>query len=140
MEHRTAKGRYRRTDRNTFVRQLTQIERREARLRRIKQRHQAGVPRTDAHEIANDPKLHHHIGQSEKIYDEFGQYLRNHTGDPAMKVSNLFDVMVIILRCYAGFPTQIKRTHSYSPRAEYRRIAWGEISSFRPAQINFLQA
>ncbi|KAG2345692.1 hypothetical protein BDR05DRAFT_974997 [Suillus weaverae] len=88
LEHRSPKGRYCRTDRNMFVRQLTQIECREACLHRIKQCHQDGVPRTDVHEIANDPKLHHHIGQSERIYDEFGQYLRNHTGDPAMKISS----------------------------------------------------
>ncbi|KAG1863290.1 hypothetical protein C8R48DRAFT_773343 [Suillus tomentosus] len=32
-----------------------------------------------------DPKLHYHIGQSEKNYDDIGHYLRSHTKDPAMK-------------------------------------------------------
>ncbi|KAG2155200.1 uncharacterized protein EDB93DRAFT_1247691 [Suillus bovinus] len=84
LEHCTPKGRYHRTDRRTFVRQLTQIERRKTRLRCIKQRQQpashAGVP-----EMANNPQLQHHIGQSEKMYDDFGQYLRDHKGDPAMR-------------------------------------------------------
>ncbi|KAG2342776.1 hypothetical protein BDR05DRAFT_1000744 [Suillus weaverae] len=34
---------------------------------------------------ASDPHLHHHIGQSEKIYDEASHCLHSHAGDPAMK-------------------------------------------------------
>ncbi|KAG1881540.1 hypothetical protein C8R48DRAFT_587375 [Suillus tomentosus] len=79
LEHRTPKGRYRRTDRRVFVRQLTQIE------RRIKQRQRPQTIHTDPSDIASDPKVHHHIGQSEKLFDEFGQYLRKHAGDPAIK-------------------------------------------------------
>ncbi|KAG2105838.1 uncharacterized protein F5147DRAFT_775151 [Suillus discolor] len=85
LEHHMPKGRYHCTDQNTFIRQLTRIECCEARLRRIEQWQQQGVSHTDVHEIASDPRLHHYIGQSERIYDEFGQYLRNHAGDPAMK-------------------------------------------------------
>ncbi|KIK34655.1 hypothetical protein CY34DRAFT_97579 [Suillus luteus UH-Slu-Lm8-n1] len=85
LEHRTPKGRYHRTDRRTFVRQLTQIERRQARLRRIKQQQQQPASRVELQEMATDPKLQHHIGQSERIYDDFGQYLRNHKGDPTMQ-------------------------------------------------------
>ncbi|KIK46533.1 hypothetical protein CY34DRAFT_62856, partial [Suillus luteus UH-Slu-Lm8-n1] len=65
LEHRTPKSRYCRTDRKAFVRQLTQIER--------------------LNETTSDPQLHHYIGQSEKIYDDFGYYLRSHAKDPAMK-------------------------------------------------------
>jgi hypothetical protein len=92
LEHRTPKARYRRTDRKAFVRQLTQIERRQTHLRRIKQRQQQQqqqqAPREELNETATDPQLHHYIGQSEKIYDEFGYYLRSHAKDPAMKVIN----------------------------------------------------
>lgn len=91
LEHRTPKGRYSRTDRRAFVRQLTQIERREARLRRIQQRQPHQVPRADVHEVVSNPQLHNHIGQSEKLYDGMGQYLRNHAGDPAIKVNNFND-------------------------------------------------
>jgi hypothetical protein len=38
LEHRTRKARYRRTDRKNFQKQLAQIERRTARLRRIRAR------------------------------------------------------------------------------------------------------
>ncbi|KAG2740831.1 hypothetical protein P692DRAFT_20689050, partial [Suillus brevipes Sb2] len=65
LEHRTPKGWYRRTDRRAFVRQLTQIE--------------------QVNEITSDPEQHHFIGQSEKMYDDFGHYLRSHAKDPAMK-------------------------------------------------------
>jgi hypothetical protein len=89
LEHRMPKGRYRRTDRRDFIRQLTQIERRQARLRRIKQRQQKLAPRAELNENASDPRLQHHMGQSEKVYDEFGHYLRSRARDPAMKVNKL---------------------------------------------------
>ncbi|KAG2120548.1 uncharacterized protein F5147DRAFT_766462 [Suillus discolor] len=85
LEHRTPKGRYRHTDQRAFVRQLTQIERRQARLCRIKQWQQQHAPRAEVDARASDPQLHHHIGQSEKSYDDFGHYLRSHSTDPAMK-------------------------------------------------------
>jgi hypothetical protein len=68
------------------VRQLTQIECRQTRLRCIKQRHQLQTSRAEVDESTNDPHVHHHIGQSEKVYDEFGYYLRSHAKDPAMQV------------------------------------------------------
>ncbi|KAG2088019.1 uncharacterized protein F5147DRAFT_781150 [Suillus discolor] len=85
LEHRTPKGRYRHTDKRAFVHQLTQIERREARLHRIKQKQPQRGPRIEAHKMASDPQLHHHIGQGKKMYDDLGQYLHDHAGDPAMK-------------------------------------------------------
>jgi hypothetical protein len=119
LEHRTPKGRYCRTDRRTFVRQLTQIERREARLRRIKQRQRQRWPAThaEAHDIAYNPQLQHHIGQSERLYDDFGQYLRNHKGDPAMTVSSSYDMLLVILRRCLGFSIWFERPYHRSPRS-----------------------
>ncbi|KAG2346750.1 hypothetical protein BDR05DRAFT_974360 [Suillus weaverae] len=89
LQHRTSKGRYHCTDRQAFVRQLTQIEHRQTQLRRIKQwQQQQHAPHADLDERASDPQLHHYIGQSEKNYDDFGHYLRSHVTDPAMKVFN----------------------------------------------------
>ncbi|KAG0695162.1 hypothetical protein DFH29DRAFT_1005685 [Suillus ampliporus] len=85
LEHHTPKSRYHRTDRRAFVHQLTQIEHWEARLRRIKQRQSQQSPHVATHEMVSDPQLHHHIGQGEKTYDEFGQYLHDHAGDLAMR-------------------------------------------------------
>ncbi|KAG2055217.1 hypothetical protein BDR06DRAFT_982075 [Suillus hirtellus] len=75
-----------RADQRAFVCQLTQIECRQSRLCRIKQRQQQQAPLQEVDSAVSDPKLHHHIGQSEKIYDEFGQYLHSHAKDPAMKL------------------------------------------------------
>ena len=109
------KGRYHRTDRRAFVHQLTQIERREAHLRRIKQWQLQRGPHVEAHEMASDPQLHHHIGQGEKMYDELGQYLCDHVGDPTMRVNNFYDLMIIMLRYHTGFPSSIERTYSQLP-------------------------
>ncbi|KAG2102865.1 uncharacterized protein F5147DRAFT_580776, partial [Suillus discolor] len=85
LEHRTPKCGYCRTDRRDFVHQLAQIERCQTRLRCIKQRQRKRTPDVKSDETASDPQLHHHIGKSEKIFEEFGHYLRSHAGDPAMK-------------------------------------------------------
>lgn len=83
------KGRYHRTDRRAFVQQLTQIKCHQARLRHIQQWQQQWASLVESHKTAQDPQLRHHIGQSEKLYDEVGHYLHSHTGDPAMKVTDL---------------------------------------------------
>jgi hypothetical protein len=83
------KGRYHRTDHRAFVQQLTQIECCQAHLRRIQQQQQQWASLVESHKTAQDPQLHHHIGQSKKLYDKVGHYLRSHTGDPAMKVTDL---------------------------------------------------
>ncbi|KAG2339571.1 hypothetical protein BDR05DRAFT_891592, partial [Suillus weaverae] len=85
LEHCTPKGGYHRTDQRSFVCQLTQIEHCEAHLCCIKQWQWQQVPHADVPEMASDPQVQHHIGQSEKMYDKFGQYLCKHAGDPAIK-------------------------------------------------------
>ncbi|KAG1832562.1 hypothetical protein F4604DRAFT_1945993 [Suillus subluteus] len=85
LEHRTPKSRYRRTDRRDFIHQLAQIERRQTHLRRIKEWQQKWAPDVKSDETASDPQLHHQIGKSEKVFEEFGHYLRSHVRDPATK-------------------------------------------------------
>ena len=85
LEHRTAKSRYKHTDKKLFVRQLAQIERREARLRRIR----AGLSdakRIQSEVVGSAPHEHHHIGVSQKNFEHIGTFLRRHTGDPAIRV------------------------------------------------------
>jgi hypothetical protein len=87
LEHRSPKARYKRTDRRAFVKQLTQIERRQVRIRRIgdKLTHR---PQTEITELATNPHVHHHIGMTQKYPVHIGSYLRSHKGDPAIKVSS----------------------------------------------------
>jgi len=84
------KRRYCRTDRRAFVHQLTQIERHQTRLRHINEWQQKQAPRAESNETASDPRLHHHIGQSKKVYDELGHYLCKNVRDPAIKVVHFF--------------------------------------------------
>ncbi|KAH7902978.1 hypothetical protein BJ138DRAFT_236039, partial [Hygrophoropsis aurantiaca] len=85
LEHRVGKARYHRTDRKTFVRQLAQIERRQARIRRIKKRLQSQPQPIENDNVAPDPRMHYQIGGSEKFFDDIGHFLRSHAGDPAIQ-------------------------------------------------------
>jgi hypothetical protein len=85
LEHRTPKSRYFRTDRKKFVKQLTHIERRIARLRRIRAR-LSGNGQGQNERVGTTPHEHHHIGLSENTYDHIGTFLQRNSGDPAVKV------------------------------------------------------
>ncbi|KAG2054377.1 hypothetical protein BDR06DRAFT_982438 [Suillus hirtellus] len=85
LEHRMPKGRYCRTDRRNFICQLTQIECHQMCLHCIKQQQAIQVSHAQVDETAIDPQLHHHIGRSEKSFNELGHYLCRHAGDPAIK-------------------------------------------------------
>jgi hypothetical protein len=84
LEHRRPKARYKRTDKKLYIKQLAQIERREAHLRRIRAR----LPenRTWSEAVASTPKEHHHIGASQNNYEHIGTFLHNHADDPAVQV------------------------------------------------------
>ncbi|KIK35174.1 hypothetical protein CY34DRAFT_56217, partial [Suillus luteus UH-Slu-Lm8-n1] len=84
LEHRSPKARYRRTDRKSFIKQLTRIERRQARIRRIGDTivHR---PHVEISEMARSPQAHHHIGLTQKYPIHIGSYLVSHPGDPAIK-------------------------------------------------------
>jgi len=85
LEHRKPKGRYIRTDRRkNFVKQLTQIERRQARICRIKQN--LSTRSHYSEEVSKSPDVHHHIGIHENYYEHIGTFLRTHSADPAVKV------------------------------------------------------
>jgi hypothetical protein len=64
---------------------LTQIEWRQARIRRIKQNlgSKIDVPSDD---VATTPDVHHHIGLSENHPKHIGTFLRTYSDDPAVQV------------------------------------------------------
>lgn len=88
MEHRTPKSRYTRTSRKFFVKQLSQIERRENRLRKL--RNKLVTPKGSAvygdSAIALCPQSHHHMGKSEDESEHIGEMLKAHSEDPAVMV------------------------------------------------------
>jgi hypothetical protein len=68
---------------------LTQIERRQARIRRIRARHQqAGRPASE--EVAFTAEAHHVIGKSQNYPENIPNFLQKYAGDPAVKVNQSF--------------------------------------------------
>jgi hypothetical protein len=87
LEHRTSKSRYRRTDRREYVKQMTQIERREARIRHIRTKTFGKDEESTSYEqVALNPHVHHCIGQSENFYEHIGLNFAERSGDPAVRV------------------------------------------------------
>ncbi|KZP19824.1 hypothetical protein FIBSPDRAFT_665092, partial [Athelia psychrophila] len=84
LEHRKPKGRYVRTSRKKFIKQMTAIERREARVRRIRQ-HLCKGKKQDTDGVASNPELHHQMGKTENEWTDMGEFLRRNKGDPAIK-------------------------------------------------------
>jgi biotin synthase-related radical SAM superfamily protein len=63
---------------------MTRIERRQARIRRIK--HKLTKKRAQAEDVATAPDAHHHIGSSQNRYEHIPSFLRAREGDPAIQV------------------------------------------------------
>jgi len=69
--------------RKHFVKQLTRLERRQARIRAI--RAQTGRPQNEETEVK--PEVHHTIGVSQNHPVNVPLFLQKSAGDPAIKVS-----------------------------------------------------
>jgi hypothetical protein len=83
LEHRNPKSRYTRTSRKGFVKQLTQIERRQARIREEHMkanRAQQEIP-------ASNPEVPYNIGKSQNNPVDLAQFLQKHVDDPVTQVS-----------------------------------------------------
>lgn len=89
LEHRRPKARFGRTDKKTFVQQMARIERREARIRRIRAKLGMSIKARRSRITGKALKERYHIGQSENTYNHIGTFLRNNEGDPAIQVSRI---------------------------------------------------
>lgn len=90
-EHRVGKGRFLRTSRKNFVRQLTQIERRQSRIRRIREGADRDVthPVAPLEPIAKDPKEHYQVGKSQNHPVDVLSFCWPNSGDAA--ITNVSD-------------------------------------------------
>jgi hypothetical protein len=79
--------RYKRTDRKEFVKQLTRIERRQARVRRIRPQPYERLPSDE--ECPTTPEAHHTIGATENFSEHLGLFIQKYAGDPAIEVRSL---------------------------------------------------
>jgi hypothetical protein len=87
LEHRTPKSRYLRTSRKNFEKQLTQIERRQARIRRIRQRfNEAGKTALTPEKGPESSSCKYHIGKSQNYPVNLGVFVQESRHDPAVQV------------------------------------------------------
>jgi hypothetical protein len=87
LEHRTPKSRYKRTSKKNYLKQLTQIERRQARIRQIRTRLNAGnTSGQNEVEHAFSPVSQYYIGKSQNEPVVLPIFLQENYGDPAIKV------------------------------------------------------
>jgi len=67
---------------------MTQIERRQARIRRIRRDHeQAGRPLVTDANATNSPVARYNLGITQNYPEQIPLFLQRHAGDPAIKVS-----------------------------------------------------
>ena len=76
--------RFTRTSRKAYVPQLASIERRQARIRRIRLKHDA---LRLADPIPNKAEEHRVIGQSQNFPEDLSRFMQASRGDPATEVS-----------------------------------------------------
>lgn len=79
-EHLRPKGSFLRTSGKNYTKQLTQIERRETRIRQLSYKH------GKQESVSKDLKQRYHIGETEKCPVVLPLFLQRNSGDPAIKV------------------------------------------------------
>lgn len=92
LEHRSPKSRYLWTSRKDFEKQLTQIERRQARIRRIRQKFtEAGKVRIALKDQkgADASVFDYHIGKTQNHPINLDVLTRESRNDPAAKVLSI---------------------------------------------------
>lgn len=88
LEHRSPKSRYLRTSRKNFEKQLGNIERRQARIRRICQKLHGSenIQLSESEKELETPESAYHIGKTQNNPLDLGAIARNASDDPAAKV------------------------------------------------------
>jgi hypothetical protein len=89
LEHRNPKSRYARTSKKGFLKQLTQIDRRQARIRRLREE-LVRANKLPQEALASDPEAPYNIGKSQNHSVDLTQFLQANTDDPATKVLFIF--------------------------------------------------
>jgi hypothetical protein len=88
LEHRSSKARFKRTSKKGYKQQLAQIERRQARIRRINQKSRISSESRGPQNF--DPTVHHHIGVGENGPLHIGTFCRENADDPAVMVRSFY--------------------------------------------------
>ena len=86
--------------------QLTHIERRQARIRRIRERLAKSPPKTET--VSQDPAAKYCISTDEKLPQDIGTFLRSHAGDPAIEVRRPIILIPLQLNLCQDFWPKLK--------------------------------
>jgi hypothetical protein len=89
------------------VKQLTRIERRQARIRRIGDK-MVHRPHVEIAELARSPHVHHYIGLTQKHPVHIGSYLHGHQGDLAIAVSSIILTLATSNTLLQNFVSKLK--------------------------------
>ena len=87
LEHCRPKARFSHTDKKQFIKQMAWIERREMCIRHIRANLRMPPKVKNSSMTGKALKYHYHIGESKHSYQHIETFLRNNSGDPALKVS-----------------------------------------------------
>ena len=76
---------------------MAQIERRQARIRRIRSENFLDAEASDDDDdLASCPESHHTTGKNENLPLDLSLFVQRHSGDPAIQVSAHVQVLIII--------------------------------------------
>ena len=121
---------------------MTQIERRQARLRRIRALHR-NIGRPLDENIPASPEAHHIIGVSQNLPVDIPEFLRKNVRDPAVKVGRVLVLYNTKLTCPAGQDFVPKLNDHLLPRVRdiLRQEAplSGDESNYPQAGLSALQ-
>lgn len=85
LEHRVTKAAFARTNRKEYVKQVARIERRQARIRRIKAK-QRESKEPDLEKVASSPESSYVVGKSQDLPIDLVPFSERYSRDPALKV------------------------------------------------------
>jgi hypothetical protein len=122
LEHRTSKARYSGTNKREFIKQITQIERRQERIRRIRMRNLGDGDINPLDEsVATNPDIHHCIAKSEAHPEHIGLFIKKNQGDPAVEVYALPSSPELSLMPRPGLHSKIEETSLASDSISTKR-------------------
>ncbi len=121
LEHRSPKSRYLRTSRKDFEKQLGRIERRQARIRRIRQKLDDSKKIRESFVKEKGPQstdITYHIGKTQNHPLDVRDLAQKHRLDPAARVSGSDLSIKIRTQCLSVFDTGIHEGFEGSPLSQ----------------------
>ena len=107
-EHRTSKGRFLRTSGRSISQQLSKIERRQHRVRMIRETLNGPFPQVEPDDPPNDPRSQYSMGTSQNFPVHIPTFLQKNEGDPAVKVNAISTQIAPVLTHIQNFVLKLR--------------------------------